>query len=79
MMRWRRRRKQVQVDVTPVQHARARREEAQRKLESAHKQLAHDDANTIRPLKSMVRENHITDHLDSIIRKVRSGEPGGSY
>jgi len=65
----------VQVDVTPIQHARAQREEAQRKLKSAHKQLAHDDATTIRPLRVMARENHISEHLDSIIRRVRSDGP----
>lgn len=77
MIWWRKsRRKRVQVDVTPVQQAKARREEAQRNLKSAHERLAYDDATTIRPLKVMVRENHISEHLDSIIRKVRSDEPG---
>jgi hypothetical protein len=72
---WPFRRKRVQVDAKSVQHAKARRVEAQRKLAMAHQQLAHDNATTIRPLKVMARENHISEHLDSIIRKVRSDGP----
>lgn len=79
-MKWwpRFRRKQVHVDVTEVQRVKARREEAQLRLSRAHKQLAHDDATTIRPLKVMVRENHISEHLDSIVKKVKGDEPGAS-
>lgn len=70
------RRKQVYVDVTEVQRAKAQRAEAQRRLARAHERLAHDQEVTIRPLSRMIRENHISEHLDSIVQKVRRSDPG---
>lgn len=68
----------MHVDVAEVQRVKARREEAQRRLSYAHEQLARDDESTIRPLRVMIRENHISGHLDSIIKKVKGDEPGTS-
>lgn len=78
-MRWWSRfgRKQVHVDVTEVQKAKARREEAERKLNYARQKLAHDEEVTIRPLRQMSRENHVTERIDELIRNVRHHDPGG--
>lgn len=73
---WPWRRKRVARDITAVLE---QREEAQRKLTDAQAQLAHDERMTLRPLRQMVRENHVSEHLDSLMRKVREyGDPGSA-
>jgi hypothetical protein len=66
------RKRKVQVDMDTLL---AHREEAQRKLDDAERRLAHDEVVTIRPLRQMVRENHVSEQLDILVQKVRNNDP----
>lgn len=74
---WPFRRKRVARDLSAVL---AQKADAQKRLTDAQRRLEHDEVFTTRPLRVMMRENHVSDHLDSLVRKVRErGGPGSAY
>lgn len=74
---WPFRRKRVHVEVSRA--VRAQREEAQKNLAAAMVRFEEDDKSTIRPLRQMVRENHVGERLDYLVQKVRGNDPGAAH